>query len=86
MAALPDYYTGFTEAEVLAIFTAAKEELKTSLAAYSESGTQVTKQRVEECHQKIAACQAALRRFNPTTYGKPRSMFIRTGPAGYIDK
>lgn len=69
MASEPDYSIGFTLAEVEEIFTALKAELKKTIASYSESGTQVIRQRVDDIHKKMAACQRALQKLDPTTYG-----------------
>lgn len=79
MAAVPDYYTGFTQAEVEAIFAAKKKELTKALAAYSENGTSVTKQRLDEVNLVISGCQAALKKFDPETYGarRVRSGYVR---------
>jgi hypothetical protein len=68
--AAPDYSIGFTREEVEEIFVAQKAELKRTLAAWSESGSSVTKRRVDEIHAIIAACQAALRKLAPEVYGR----------------
>lgn len=79
MAAVPDYYTGFTQAEVEAILAVQKGELKKALQAYSENGTSVTKRALDAVNLIIAGCQAALRKFDPATYGagRVRSGFLR---------
>ena len=59
MASTPDYSIGFTREEVEEILAAQKEELKRTLAAWSESGSTVTKR------------QRALRRLAPEIYGRP---------------
>jgi hypothetical protein len=69
--AAPDYSVGFTREEVEEILAAQKAELKRTLAAWSESGSSVTKRRVDEIHAIIAACQAALRKLAPGVYGRP---------------
>ena len=71
MASTPDYSIGFTREEVEEILSAQKAELKRTLAAWSESGSAVTKRRVDEIHEIIAACQKALRRLAPDVYGQP---------------
>lgn len=86
MAEVADYYTGFTQAEVEAILAVQKVELTKALQAYSESNTSVTKRALDDVNAIIAACQAALRRFDPVTYGKRKSPFVRTGVYGYLEK
>jgi len=71
MAAI-DYSVGFTRAEVEEIFTVHKAELKKTLAAWSDSGSSVTKRRLDEIHVVIAACQDALRKLAPENYGSGR--------------
>lgn len=79
MAAVPDYYTGFTQPEVEATLAAQKLELKKALQAYNENGTSVTKRALDDVNLIIAGCQKALRKFDPVTYGAPRvrSGFVR---------
>jgi hypothetical protein len=70
MASTPDYPIGFTRgcsrvrqpplfpsasSEVEQILAAQKAELKRTLAAWSESGSTVTKRRIDEIHAVIAA-------------------------------
>ena len=69
MASVPDYSIGFSQAEVEEIFAILKLELKKVIASYSESGTQVIRQRTEDIHAKMAACQRALQILDPSTYG-----------------
>ena len=57
----PDYSIGFVREEVEEILAAQKAELKRTLAAWSESGSSITKRRIDEIHAIIAACQAALK-------------------------
>jgi hypothetical protein len=71
MASTPDYSVGFTRQEVEEILAAQKAELKRSLAAWSESGSAVTKRRVDEIHAIIEACQRALKKLAPEVYGRP---------------
>ena len=80
MASSPDYSIGFTRAEVEEILAAQKEELKRTLAAWSESGSTVTKRRIDEIHAVIEACQKALRRLAPEIYGRP----VRVGTSEVI--
>ena len=70
--AFPDYSIGFTREEVEEILAAQKAELKRTLAAWSESGSSVSKRRVDEIHAIIEACQRALRKIAPEVYGKSR--------------
>lgn len=65
----PDYSIGFTLAEVEEIFATLKAELKKTISSYSESGTQVIRQKVDDIHKKMAACQKALQKLDPQTYG-----------------
>ncbi len=67
----PDYTVGFTREEVEDILASQKAELKRSLAAWSESGSAVTKRRVDEIHAIIEACQRALKKLAPEVYGRP---------------
>ena len=67
----PDYSIGFTREEVEEILAAQKAELKRTLAAWSESGSAITKRRIDEIHAIIEACQKALRRLAPEVYGRP---------------
>ena len=80
MASAPDYSIGFTQAEVEEILATQKAELKRTLAAWSESGSSVSKRRIDEIHAIIGACQAALRKLAPETYGGP----IRVGTSEVI--
>lgn len=83
--AVPDYSVGFTRAEVEEILAAQKAELKRTLAAWSESGSSVTKRRLDEIHAIIAACQAALRMLAPDIYG--RMAHVTTSEVtGYLPK
>lgn len=69
--AAPDYSIGFTREEVEEILATQKAELKRTLAAWTESGSAVTKRRIDEIHAIIEACQKALRRLAPDVYGRP---------------
>jgi hypothetical protein len=80
MASTPDYSIGFTQEEVEEILGAQKAELKRTLAAWSESGSSVSKRRIDEIHAIIAACQAALRILAPEVYARP----IRVGTSEVI--
>jgi hypothetical protein len=71
-----DYSIGFTREEVLEIFEAHKVELKKTLAAWSDSGSSVTKRRIDEIHEVIAACQEALRKLAPAEFGANRRIAI----------
>ena len=71
MASAPDYSIGFTREEVEAILAAQKSELSRTLAAWQESGTTVTKRRIDEIHAIIESCQIALKKLAPEVYGKP---------------
>lgn len=71
MASL-DLTTGFTTEEVLEILTENKKILKKLMMSFQESGSQVTYKRLEDTREIIAACQQALRKIDPFTYGKSR--------------
>lgn len=83
-----DYYTGFTQEEVEEILSTHKGELKETMQRFSESGSSVDRLRVDEIHKIIGACQDALKKFDPDTYGgDPRRR--RTGVSsvqGYLHK
>ena len=80
-----DYSIGFTQVEVEEILTAQKAELKKTLAAYANDGSSVTKRRIDEIHAIIGACQRALQKLAPETYGKPLKTSI-SGFVGHLDK
>jgi hypothetical protein len=86
MSAIPDYYTGFTQAEVEAIFANQKAELKKTQQAYAEDGSSVNKRRLDEINLIIQGCQNALIKFDPTTYSRKRRRVIQTGVIGYLEK
>ena len=86
MASVADYYTGFSQAEVEAIFAAQKQELSKALQAYSEGGTQVTKRRLDEVNAILAACQAALFKFDPVAYPRTRKRVSSSRVVGYMSK
>lgn len=69
MAAI-DYSIGFSRAEVEEILAVHKAELTKTLASWSDSGSMVTKRRLDEIHTVIAACQEALRKLAPEKYGR----------------
>ena len=69
---VPDYSIGFTRAEVEQILAIHKAELTKTLASWTDSGSAVTKRRLDEIHIVIAACQDALRKLAPDIYGRPR--------------
>jgi prefoldin subunit 5 len=71
-----DYSIGFTREEVLEILDAHKAELKKTLASWSDSGSSVTKRRIDEIHAVIAACQEALRKIAPAEFGFNRRIAI----------
>jgi hypothetical protein len=68
----PDYSIGFSVAEVEEILSVHKAELKKTLASWSDSGSSVTRRRIDEIHAVIAACQDALRILAPDTYAPRR--------------
>ena len=70
MAATPDYYTGFTQAEIETLFAKLKLELPKVLASYASSGDSVTRIRRDELRLEIKGCQRALKKFDPGTYGR----------------
>lgn len=75
-----DYSIGFTQAEVEEILAIQKAELKKTLVAYANDGSSVTKRRIDEIHTIIAACQKALQKFDPDTYGKS----LKTSQTGFV--
>lgn len=75
-----DYSIGFTQTEIEEILAAQKAELKKTLAAYANDGSSVTKRRIDEIHVVIGACQRALQKLVPETYGKP----LRTTATGFV--
>ena len=83
--AAPDYSVGFTRQEVEDILATQKAELKRTLAAWSESGSAVTKRRIDEIHAIVEACQKALRRLAPEVYGRPRRV-VASEVSGYLPK
>ena len=83
--ATPDYSIGFTQQEVEEILAAQKAELKRTLAAWSESGSSVTKRRIDEIHAIIAACQGALRKLAPDVYGRTAHV-VTSEVSGYLPK
>jgi hypothetical protein len=83
--AVVDYSIGFTQVEVEEILTSQKAELKKTLAAYANDGSSVTKRRIDEIHTVIAACQKALQKLDPATYGKPLKTSA-TGFVGHLEK
>ena len=71
-----DYSIGFTRDEVVEILDVHKAELKKTLASWSDSGSSVTKRRIDEIHLVIAACQDALRKLAPEEFGTARRIAI----------
>jgi hypothetical protein len=80
-----DYSIGFTQAEVEEILTTQKAELKKTLAAYADNGSSVTKRRIVEIHAVIAACQKALQKMDPNTYGRKRKT-LQSGFVGTLQR
>ncbi len=80
-----DYSVGFTQAEVESILAVQKGELLKTQQAYSSDNSSVNKRRVEEIHSIIRACQDALKKLAPDTYGKARRM-IQAGQTRYLEK
>ena len=83
--AAPDYSIGFTREEVEEILAAQKAELKRTLAAWQESGSTITKRRVDEIHAIIEACQIALKKLAPEVYGK-RGRVDTSAVFGFLPK
>ena len=71
-----DYSIGFTRDEVVEILDVHKAELKKTLASWSDSGSSVSKRRIDEIHLVIAACQDALRKLAPGEFGTTRRIAI----------
>ena len=67
-----DMTTGFSAEEVLEILTENKKTLKKLMMSFSETGSQVTYKKLEDTKEIIAACQYALKKLDPYTYGKSR--------------
>ena len=61
------------------------QRLTRSLAAWSESGSSVTKRRIDEIHAIIAACQAALRKLAPDVHGRTAHV-VTSEVSGYLPK
>ncbi|TCO88777.1 hypothetical protein EV701_116149 [Chthoniobacter flavus] len=83
--AAPDYSIGFTREEVEEILAAQKAELKRTLAAWQESGSTITKRRIDEIHAIIEACQIALKKLAPEVYGK-RARVDTSAVFGFLPK
>ena len=83
--AAPDYSIGFTRQEVEDILATQKAELSRTLAAWQESGSAVTKRRVDEIHAIIEACQIALRKLAPEVYGKRQRVDV-SAVFGFLPK
>jgi hypothetical protein len=81
----PDYTIGFSRAEVEEILSIHKAELKKTLASWSDSGSSVTKRRLDEIHAVIAACQEALRKLAPEEFGHGARV-AQSGVAHYLPK
>jgi hypothetical protein len=74
MAVAPDYSVGFSVEEIERILAVHKRELERTLVAWSDSGSSVTKRRIDEIHAVIAACQRALQKLDPVKYPtRPRT-------------
>lgn len=67
-----DMTTGFSAEEVLEILTENKKTLKKLMMSFSETGSQVTYKKLDDTKEIIAACQYALKKLDPYTYGKSR--------------
>jgi hypothetical protein len=85
MPSLVDYSIGFTVSEVEEILVAQKAELKKTVAAFSDSGSSVTKRRIDEIHAVIAACQSALQRLDPVRY-PPTRRVVRAVVVPYLPR
>jgi len=81
-----DYSIGFTVEEVKDILDVQKAELKKVMQAYSDSGTSVTKRRIDEINTVISACQRALQKLSPSTYGTPAPRTAQAVFTGYLHK
>lgn len=86
MQEVPDYYTGFTQAEVETIFAAHKSELTKMVSAFASGDQSVTKKAIAEVRLEIKGCQRALRRFDPETYGGRRRRTFTTRVAGRVPR
>ena len=85
MNSVIDYTIGFTTEEVEASLAVQKGELLKTQQAYASDGSSVNKRRIEEIHLIIRACQDALVKLDPTTYGTARHA-IQAGFSGYMEK
>lgn len=74
----PDFFTGFTQPEVEAMFAKLKLELSKTLAAFSSGDQSVTKRTLADIRLNVKGCQKALRKFDPDTYGKTHRSFVST--------
>lgn len=83
---VPDYYTGFTEEEVEALFVKFKSELKKVIAAYASNGDSVTRIRRDELRLEIKGCQKALKKFNPDAYGGKRIYSFTSRVKGHLPR
>ena len=73
--AAPDYYTGFTQAEVETLFAKFKAELSKVIQQYATSGDSVLRIQRDQLRLDIKGCQRALKKFDPATYGKRHRTF-----------
>ena len=85
METVPDFTIGFTQEEVEDILDAQKAEYSKTLASFSESNSQVIKRKIEDINLIIAACQRALRKFDPGTYGT-QSKVMTSRVSGTLQK
>ncbi len=81
-----DYSVGFSVIEVEEILDVQKAELKKVMQSYSDSGTNVTKRRIDEIHTIIAACQSALQKLDPQKFPRTSVKSAQATMAGYLPK
>lgn len=78
--ALPLDVTGWTEAEVLEVFAAAKEAITSGskVISWSSAGSSVSRLASDSPSETMRWCQWALRQLNPAIYGynRPRTRAV----------
>jgi len=82
---VPDYFTGFTQAEVETILGKLKLELTKVIASYASGGDSVTRIRRDDLRLEIRGCQKALKKFDPESYGRSHRVVV-SRVAGHISR
>ncbi|MCP4444874.1 MAG: hypothetical protein GY811_05945 [Myxococcales bacterium] len=73
-----DLSIGFSQAEVEALFAKQKKLLLKLTVQFSDSGSTVTYRAISDCEKIIKACQTALAKMDPATYGEPSARVKKT--------